>query len=353
MSVSAVPAAEPQAVLVRRDVPTEQCEAYVRSHDGATAYHHPAWLGIIARAFRHRTMCLAAETADGIAGVLPLVFFRSAIFGRFAVSLPFVNYGGILADGPAVARALLGAAIDETRGVGGAHLELRHRERLFEELAPRRHKVAMVLRPEASVDAQWQALDKKIRNQVRKAEKSGLEAVEGGVELLDEFYAVFAHHMRDLGTPVYSRRWFAEVLAAFPDTARIHVVRHAGRPLAASVVHWYRGTTEVPWASALRESNPLCANVLLYWHMLRASIARGDRAFDFGRSTPGEGTFHFKKGWGAEPRELVWEYWSAGERPLPDMGPGNPKFSLAIRAWQRLPLPVANAVGPRIVRHIP
>jgi hypothetical protein len=109
----------------------------------------------------------------------------------------------------------------------------------------------------------------------------------------------------------------------------VFVVRHGGRPVAASLVHWHRDTIEVPWASALREFNPLCANVLLYWQMLRFAIERGARTFDFGRSTPGEGTFHFKRQWGAEPRELVWEYWTAGA-PLPDLSPANPKFALAI-----------------------
>jgi len=267
--------------------------------------------------------------------------------------MPFLNYGGVLADDQEVERALLDAAVQEVTRFGGSHLELRHERQHFAGQPSRRHKVAMRLALEASTDAQWARLDRKVRNQVRKAEKSGLTSAGGGAELLDEFYQVFARNMRDLGTPVYGRRWFLEVLTAFPDSTRLFVVRHAGRPVAASLVHWYAGTAEVPWASSLRESNPLCANVLLYWQMLRAAIERGDRTFDFGRSTPDEGTYHFKKGWGAEPRDLVWEYWTAGGRQLPDMGPANPKFGLAIRAWQRLPVRVATALGPHVVRNIP
>ena len=192
-----------------------------------------------------------------------------------------------------------------------------------------------------------------MRTQVRKAEKSGLESAEGGLDLLDAFYAVFAQNMRDLGTPVYGRRFFKEVLATFPDTTRVFVVRHAGQPVAASIVHWRGRTIEVPWASSIREFNPLCVNVLLYWRMLQFAGRRGFRTFDFGRSTPNEGTFHFKRQWGAQPTELVWEYWMSDGRPVPNLNPSNPKFSLAIRVWQRLPVPVASTLGPMIVRNSP
>jgi serine/alanine adding enzyme len=256
-------------------------------------------------------------------------------------------------DTAEAARALLQHAIDETRKAGGSHLELRHTTQAFTDLAPKRHKVAMELSLADTVDRQWEALDRKVRNQVRKGEKHGLQFSSGGPELLDQFYAVFAQNMRDLGTPVYSRRFFAEVLSAFPDETRLFVVLANGKPAAASFVHWYRDVIQVPWASALREFNPLCANVLLYWHMLRFAIERGFRTFDFGRSTPNEGTFHFKKQWGAVPRELVWEYWTPEGRPMPELNPKNPKFDLAIRVWQRLPLRVANTLGPLVVRNIP
>jgi hypothetical protein len=118
-------------------------------------------------------------------------------------------------------------------------------------------------------------------------------------------------------------------------------------------VHWHGRRIEVPWASALREFNPLCPNVLLYWTMIQLGIRQHCTTFDLGRSTPNEGTFQFKKQWGAVPRQLVWEYWTAPGQEAPDLSPANPKFDLAIRAWQRLPVPVATALGPHIVRNIP
>jgi FemAB-related protein (PEP-CTERM system-associated) len=352
VSAPALQVASARPVTVRDDVPAELSEAYVAAHPFASAYHRRAWLDVVEAAFGHRTQYLVAESGETVAGVLPLVFFRSPLFGRFTVSMPFFNYGGVLADTAAAERALVARAIDETRAEGGSHLELRHTGQHFNDLTPKRHKVAMLLPLEATVDLQWTALDRKLRNQVRKAEKSDLEAVSGGRELLPEFYQVFARHMRDLGTPVYGARFFHEVLRSCPD-ARIFVVRRLGQPIAASLVHWHGHTIEVPWASALRESNPLCANVFLYWQMVCFAIALGARTFDLGRSTPGEGTWQFKKQWGAEARELVWEYWTADGAAVPALSPANPKFSLAIRAWQRLPLPVATMLGPRIVRNIP
>ncbi|MGQ0734878.1 MAG: FemAB family XrtA/PEP-CTERM system-associated protein [Acidobacteriota bacterium] len=340
-------------MTVRDDAPPEACDAYLAAHPYASPYHGRAWMSVIGAAFGHETKYLVAETAQRVIGVLPLVFFRSRLYGRFTVSMPFLNYGGVLADGPAAEHALLERAIEETARAGGSHLELRHTQQHFPSLTPKRHKVAMVLRLRSSAEQQWNELDRKARNQVRKAEKDGLEPTCGGAELLSEFYSVFAHHMRDLGTPVYSARFFQEVVSAFPDRSRLFVIRAHGQPVAASVVHWHGNTIEVPWAAALRAFNPSCANVLLYWTMVRFAADRGFQTFDLGRSTPGEGTYVFKKGWGAEPRDMVWEYWTARGRSLPELSPKNPRFRLAIRAWQHLPVPLATRLGPLVVRNIP
>jgi FemAB-related protein (PEP-CTERM system-associated) len=340
-------------MVVRDDAPSGACEAYVAGHPAASAYHRPSWLKVIEHVFGHETTYLAATAGGAIVGVLPLVFFSSRVFGRFTVSMPFLNYGGVLADSTEAQQMLLQEAVAMTRQAGGSHVELRHTQQIFPALPAKHHKVAMTLRLADTPDEQWRRLDRKIRNQVRKAEKHGLTVERGGPDLLDGFYQVFAENMRDLGTPVYNRRFFREVLATFPDSTAVFAVRLAGRPIAASVVCWYRDTIEVPWASSLRAFNPLCANVLLYWNMLRFAIEHRFRTFDFGRSTPGEGTFLFKKQWGAEPRGLVWEYWVAGGRRVPDLSPRNPKLALAVRSWQRLPLKMATALGPYIVRNIP
>jgi FemAB-related protein (PEP-CTERM system-associated) len=198
----------------------------------------------------------------------------------------------------------------------------------------------------------WERFDRKVRNQIRKAEKSGLTAEVGRAELLPDFYAVFARNMRDLGTPVYTRRLFDEVLRAFPDRTQVIVIRRGGTALAAAVTYRTGRTVEVPWASSLREFNSLCPNHLLYWRAIEAAIGADCDTLDFGRSTPHEGTYQFKSQWGAEPLPLHWEYpFLTGQ--VPDQGPTNPKFRAAIEIWKRCPLWLANAVGPHIVRSIP
>jgi FemAB-related protein (PEP-CTERM system-associated) len=199
----------------------------------------------------------------------------------------------------------------------------------------------------------WQAIDRKVRNQVRKAEKSALTAVHGGLELVPEFYEVFARNMRDLGTPVYAKRLFETILEEFPGTAETFVVRTGTTPIAASLTFRWREVTEVPWASSLREHRASCPNMLLYWTMLRRAIEVGSTTFDFGRSTPNESTYHFKTQWGATGTPFAWEYWLASGGSLPDQSPANPKFQLAIETWKRLPIWLTNRVGPYLVRSIP
>jgi FemAB-related protein (PEP-CTERM system-associated) len=199
----------------------------------------------------------------------------------------------------------------------------------------------------------WERLDRKVRNQIRKAQKSNLVATRGGAELLDEFYTVFARNMRDLGTPVYSRRLFEEVLRTFPTRASLHVVRLEGRAVASGLTFRTRDRVEVPWASSIRDFNSLCPNHLLYWSILECAEQEGADTLDFGRSTPGEGTFKFKEQWGARPVALHWEYCLLNGGPVPNTSPSNPKFRLMIETWKRLPLPVATWLGPSIVESIP
>ncbi len=350
---------------VSSSVTAEEWDRYVAAHPEATGYHQWCWRGLFERVFGHETIYLVARQpcvgrgsspAGGepgaIVGVLPLVSLRSLLFGRFLVSLPFVNYGGVLADDDTAARALVDVARAEAERRGAASVELRHTRRMFPDLPVKQHKVAMTLALPEAAETAWKGFDNKVRNQVRKAEKSGFDTVAGGRELAGDFYAVFARNMRDLGTPVYSRRLFEEVLGTIPES-RAYVVRLDGSPVAAGITIGYRTSVENPWASSLREHRSLNPNMLLYWTMLQDAIARGFRVFDFGRSTPNEGTYQFKRQWGAMDSPFFWEYVMKAGAMLPDNSPKSAKFSLAVAAWQTLPLGLANALGPRIVANIP
>ena len=174
----------------------------------------------------------------------------------------------------------------------------------------------------------------------------------GGEELLNDFYAVFSRNMRDLGTPVFSRRLFCGVLRHFAGSAEFCVVRAGRRPVAAALVCHGQGVTEVPSASSLREFNSTNANMYMYWQLLQRAVGRAQHTFDFGRSTVDSGTYRFKKQSGAEPHPAVWQYY-VRRGDVGDLRPENRKYQLAIRLWQRLPVCVANLLGPAIVRGIP
>ena len=340
---------EPQVSLA---TPRDQdvWDTFVHARADVAGYHAWGWRRVFTNAFGHEPVYLIARQGQEVAGVLPLVQIKSLLFGNSLTSLPFLNYGGVMADTAGAAARLIAAAGKQALERKCKHVELRHVARQFPDLPCKTHKVAMHLPLTATI---WDELDRKVRNQIRKAEKSGLVVERGGEQLLGDFYAVFARNMRDLGTPVYSRRLFEEVLRTFPERAQLHIVRLNGRPVAAGLTYRTESMVQLPWASSIREFNPLCANVLLYWDAIQFAQSTGAGVFDMGRSTPNEGTFKFKAQWGAEPVPLHWEYQLSSNGRLPNVSPANPKFQLAIALWQKLPLGVATRVGPMIVRAIP
>jgi FemAB-related protein (PEP-CTERM system-associated) len=338
------------AVTVACDVDSARWDAFVLEHDYATGYHEWGWRRVFERAFHHEPVYLVAHRGGGVVGILPLVHIKSFLFGRTLTSLPFLNYAGVIAESNGVAHELLEAAGAIASRLRCRHIELRHRARQFPDLPCRQHKVAMLL---PLGEHMWERLDRKVRNQIRKAQKSGLTEECGGADLLQDFYAVFARNMRDLGTPVYSRRFFHEVVQTFPERTRLHVVRVEGRPVAAALTYRTRTTIEVPWASSVRDYNSMCPNHLLYWSIIEFAVRGGCDVLDFGRSTPNEGTYNFKAQWGALPVTLHWEYPLTKDGVMPDATPANPKFRIAIELWKKLPLSLATRLGPRIVRSIP
>lgn len=336
-----------------QDASAAEWDGFVRQHPSGTGYHLWGWRSVFEAGLAHHSHYLIARR-DGVpTGVLPLVEVRSPLFGRALSSLPYVNYGGILADDTVTASALAAAAgsLAQERSLG--YVLFRHRQRVLAALPARTHKVTMLLPLAPTVEAMWAGLDRKVRNQVRKGEKSQLTVVSGGAELLDAFYAVFARNMRDLGTPVYGRSLFAAILSAFPGDAKLHVVRLGETAIAGALSYAYGAYVEVPSASSLREHRSLCANHLMYWRIMEHAIAEGRRIFDFGRSTPNDGTFNFKEQWGAKPEQLHWEYHLLGTTALPAEDRHSTKYQTMIDTWKRLPLPLATLIGPHIARAVP
>ncbi len=330
-------------------------DAFVDSCPDASGWHANAWIEVIERVFGHecRRWALRDETG-ALCGVLPVVRLRSRLFGDFGVSLPFVNYGGALARTQGTRAALMEAASEHAGRAGMSHVEFRDREPLDASWpAVRTDKVIMSRPLPSDGESLWHELTTKQRTRIRRAQKhEGISVYRGREDALDDFYRVFARNMRDLGTPVYGCALFRAALARFPQ-AFIVVVRHHGRPVAAGFLCGHRDRLEIPWASSLREYNAWGVNMLLYWRCLELATERGYREFDFGRSSVDSGTYRFKQQWGASPSPCYWHYWLAPGRDMPGLTPDNPRFRWAIGAWQRLPLALANRLGPPIVKNLP
>src|SRR5262249_28531654 len=327
---------------------------YVLNHPTASGYQLMGWGRIMQKALGHRTLYLMVRDEHGqVRGVLPLVFVSSRLFGRFLVSMPAVNYGGVLAEHVDAQRALLDAATSHARNLGAIHIELRHQESLDLDWASKQHKISMRLDLPREPDTLWKQFPSKLRSQIRRALREQLTVRVEGIELLDDFYRGFAGNVQHLGTPVLGRRVFKAILTEVPKDARICAVYHAQQPVAAGFLYGFKTTLEIPWASSDRRYNRLSANMLLYSTALEYACREGFEVFDFGRSTPGGSTYRFKEQWGARPVPLYWYHWSCEGRPVPDVSPENSKYGLAIRTWKRLPVTLTRLIGPSLVRSIP
>jgi FemAB-related protein (PEP-CTERM system-associated) len=329
-------------------------EAYARRVQPVGLSRHPGWLRVLERGLGHSVYCLEAVAGEETRGYLSLAFVHSLLFGRFLASLPYLNTGGVSADDATVRGMLIdgaGALADQLRV---RYLELRNEQVVDHPLLTERmtHKVHMRLALPTRAEELWERLPAKVRNQVRKGQKSGFVVAWGGAELLTDFYAVFSQNMRDLGTPVYGRGLFQAILEQFPERAEFCVVRAGDHPAAVALLLHGWGTTEVPSASSLRLYNPSCANMLLYWRLLERAVERGQADFDFGRSSIDSNTYRFKKQWGAQPAEANWQYY-VRQGSITAVRPDNPRYGRLIRLWRRLPVAVTRLLGPLIVRGIP
>jgi serine/alanine adding enzyme len=326
-------------------------DAFARAQAGFTHFHRHGWRRVIERAFGHQCLYLAARDGGGaLAGVLPLVRVKSPLFGHYLVSMPFLNYGGPLGDAEAV-RALAAAAEGEAGASRAKLLELRSAAPLPIEMPVSHRKITVRLDLADTPDAQFKRFDAKLRSQVRKPQKDGV-TVRLGLDQMPQFYDVFAQHMRDLGTPVMSRRFFTAIADTFADSATLAVAYLEGQPVATGLGFRWGDDFEITWASSLLSAKKSAPNMLIYWELIAECVRQGVRRFDFGRCTPGGGTHKFKLQWGGEDAPLYW-YQRAASADAKTPSPDDGAYAWGPRVWKKLPIAVANAVGPRVVKSIP
>jgi len=329
----------------------EEWDRFVRAQLGWTHFHLFGWQEVYRRVAGHACVYLEARDGSGtLAGVLPLVRVRSLLFGHYLVSQPFVNYGGPLGGEEAV-RALVAEAVRRARADGVKLLELRSRVPLPVDLPVSHRKVTVVLDlPSEGPDALFKSFEPKLRSQIRRPQKEGV-SVRFGADQVGPFFEVFSAHMRDLGTPTQPRRLFETIAELLPD-AWFGCAWLGDRPIAGGAGFRWGSEFEMTWASSLYGYNKIAPNMLLYWSFMERAMREGITLFNFGRCSPGAGTHRFKRQWGSRDEQLWW-YQDAPHGAAATPSPDDGAYAWGPRLWRRLPIPVATALGPWIVRSIP
>lgn len=338
--------------LMPADIATaKRWDAFVMACPEATFFHRAGWQKIVQDIFHHDTYFLYAESDEGVQGVLPLGHVNSWLFGNSLAGLPFAVYGGIAAANEQVAQTLEHEAQQIARQLGVAHLEWRN-------INPRhadwpRQDLYVTFRKEilADDDANLLAIPRKQRAMVRKGIKNGLvSTIDSDV---GRFFALYADNVRRHGTPALPKRYFQALQAEFgADCEVLTVCAPDGRALSSVLSFYFRGEVLPYYAGDFEPARELAANDFKYWELMRRACARGLKVFDYGRSKLGTGSYAFKKNWGFEPTPLHYEYCLYKRDDVPQNNPSNARYKLLIATWRRLPLAVANWLGPFVVRNL-
>jgi FemAB-related protein (PEP-CTERM system-associated) len=326
-------------------------EHFVAAAPGATLFHGLAWQRIVTRSLGQAQRYRCAWRGPALAGILPLIEVRSALFGHALISVGFGVYGGIVAADEAAARALADDAARLGESLGVDYVELRNSGGECHGWRQKSGLYAGFCRPLAGTSAEnLTAIPRKKRADLRKA--IGNRDLRVATTDLATFYRIYSESLRNLGTPVLPRRFYQAIIEELGPAAEITCVEGPKGPLAAVMTFYFRDRVMPYFGGAVSAARPLHAYDLLYWDVMERAVGRGATLFDFGRSKQGTGSFDYKTYWGFTPSPLPYAYHLVRATDLPEVNPLNPKYRLMIAAWQRLPLWVANAIGPSIARQI-
>jgi FemAB-related protein (PEP-CTERM system-associated) len=321
---------------------------FIAAAPAGSPFHRPDWSRAVEQGCGQKSHYLLAEDRAGdIAGILPLTEMRSSLFGSALVSAGFGVGGGIVSADPAASQLLADHAWALAQRLGCASVELRGGSAPAGWDRKAGAYAGFVRDLPRSDEEILKAIPRKQRAEVRRAQGLGLDvSIGAGPADRAAHYAVYSESVRNLGTPVFPRELFASMLDHFGEDADILTIRHNGKPVASVLSLYHRGTVYPYWGGGTAEARRLRANELMYFELMRHAPARGCTRFDFGRSKLGTGAYAFKKNWGFDPEPLV--YWTKGEAR--EVNPLSPKYRLQIALWKKLPLPVANLLGPPIAR---
>ena len=331
------------------DANTLAWDKFVLSHPHGTFFHRAAWAAVIKKAFGHRTHFVFAERDGAITGIMPLAQVKTVLFGNTLISVPFCVYGGPLSVDAESAAALSAHAGTLLQKTGASAVEFRHREGVESDWEERPDLYVTFRKPiEADNEKNMKAIPRKQRAMVRKGIQNNLASIAN--HDMGLLHGIYAESVRNLGTPVFSRRYFDILANTFRDDCDVVTIMDGENPVASVLNFYFRDEVLPYYGGGTSAARRCAANDFMYWEVMRRGADRGARVFDFGRSKIGTGSHDFKKNWGFVPENLCYRYKLAPGASIPDHNPLNPKYRLFIAGWKKLPLPVANAIGPSIVR---
>lgn len=340
-----------QRLDMRSAAEVARWDAFVQSCPQATFFHRAGWQQIIREVFHHDTYFLYAQQNGQIRGVLPLAHVNSRLFGNALTSLPFAVYGGVAAQDEAAASALEHEAQQLAQRLQVQHLELRNVQQRHADW-PTQDLYVTFRKPIAPLEADnMNAIPRKQRAMVRKGIKNGLCAQVDAT--VDRFFALYAHNVHRHGTPALPKAYFQALQRIFgPDCEVLTVCSADGQPVSSVLSFYFRDEVLPYYAGDTEAARDLAANDFKYWELMRLACVRGLKVFDYGRSKQGTGSYAFKKNWGCEATPLYYEYCLYQRDSVPQNNPSNAKYRLLIAAWRRMPLGMANWLGPKIVRNL-
>lgn len=327
-----------------------QWDAFVHAHPHGTFFHLSGWKNVVADTFGHTPHYLAAWNDDTLTGILPLIEIRSRLFGHALISTAFCVGGGPLCPQDALP-GLLAEAEERARTLGASYIELRDTPAASPDWVARNDLYAGFSKPIAEDETErLLQIPKKQRAVLRKALASDFSlTIDNSI---DPFFGLYAGNMRHHGTPALPRRFFANLLSTFGSDCEIMTIHRDGKPVSSVLSYFFRDRVMPYYTGSAATARASGANDYMYWSLMRHALKRGCRIFDFGRSKVGTGPYHFKHNWGFTPRPITHQYRLIGRSDLPNVNPTNPRYTMFIRAWRCLPVPVANAISPFLSRSL-
>jgi len=327
-------------------------DSYVQSHPEGSPFHLSHWFEAVERSFGHKSLLYTVREKGKICGIFPVTEVRSLLFGNILSSIPFAAYGGMLADNANVFEMLLDQAKQLTKDRKADYLDLKFRFEHDTDLPETDLYFSFIKEISRDHDENMLAIPRKQRAMVRKGIKAGLVA-RFSRDYLDDFYALYAKNVQRMGTPVFPKVWFANLLDFFDDSSNLLVIEYQGKIISGVLSFFYQDRILPYYAASDNGYWHLAPNDFQYWELMRYAVDQGCRFFDFGRSKRGTGHYRYKTHWGFKPEPLHYQYYLYRLHHLPELNPLNPKYKFKIELWKKLPPRLAIMLGPRIVKYIP